>query len=175
MVGPLALALEAGDDGVVSEGFFTEAGFCQSWVADHQVAGDESHFDRLLPLLVELGAGTFRFRGVPIFAFATVLFCPSEGFLFFRSVEDSAIHPADELGHVDTFDAHAEVGFKEVGIDDRPGNAHGGSSHGEVGAIAHSGDGETGLAEAENFFGDVGGYFQVTSFLDIATVDAEGR
>ena len=40
MVGPLALALEAGQDGIVAERLFAKSQFGQARIANHQVPGD---------------------------------------------------------------------------------------------------------------------------------------
>ncbi len=50
VVGPVPLALEAAEDGVVAEGLLAEADLGQPRVADHQVAGDHGHLDRRLPV-----------------------------------------------------------------------------------------------------------------------------
>ena len=49
VVGPLALPLEAGGDGVVAQGLLAKAQLGQARIADHQVAGDQGHLDRQSP------------------------------------------------------------------------------------------------------------------------------
>ena len=49
MIGPLSLALESCGDGVAAHGFLGESHFGEFGIADHEVPGDESHFDDIVP------------------------------------------------------------------------------------------------------------------------------
>ena len=56
-VGPLALSLEAGGNGIVSQRLFLEAHLTQLGVAPHQVAHDNHHLHDELPVGILLFAG----------------------------------------------------------------------------------------------------------------------
>ncbi|MEN9991533.1 MAG: hypothetical protein RLZZ224_1235 [Verrucomicrobiota bacterium] len=175
VVGPLALTLEARADGVVALAFFGITFGREAWVTDHQVAGDESHFHGNFPLVIQLRAAAGGFWGVVILALVAVIADPSEGALVFLGVVDFVIDATEELGHIDRFHAHAEVFFKESLVDDRAGDAHRHAAHGEVRLTAHRSDGETGAAEAEDLFLDIGRDRGIARVLDIATVDTKSR
>ena len=113
MVGPLALTLEACGDGIVTLRLFAVADFSELVIADHQVAGDECHFDRIAPFGVELLTAALRLFTVVIFAFWTVVFDPCEGLIKFSLVVDAFAHAADKLSHVDRFDTHAKCALPE--------------------------------------------------------------
>ena len=174
VVSPLPLALEASGDGVVALGLFAEAHFCEFGVSDHQVAGDERHFHAVFPFRVDLFAGACAGGRVAVAAFWAVGFDPRECHCVFCGVVLSLAHAADEFREVDCFDAHSEPFFPECRVDDRAGDAHGSSAHGEVAFAAHERDGESAAGEAENFFADVSGDFSVGGGLDILAVDSEG-
>ena len=56
MVGPLALALETAQDGIVTKGFLAPVKLGQARVANQQVTGDQGHPDHRLPIPVLLCA-----------------------------------------------------------------------------------------------------------------------
>ena len=173
VVGPLSLALEAGRDGMVSLGLLTEAHLGELRIADHEVAGDEGHLDRDLPLGVEALAGTLGLRAVPILALATVRLHPGECLGELDFVVNPPVDAPDELGHVHRLAAHPEPVLEEVRTDDRSGDAHGRSAHGEVGAAAHGRGGESGADEAQDLLAHVIRDLLVPAVLHVVPVDAE--
>ena len=78
MVGPVALALEAGQDGVVAEGFLAEAELRQARIADHQVAHDHRRTSPRTPIPSPCACGCCDFR-VVVLAFGAVLLAPRPG------------------------------------------------------------------------------------------------
>ena len=75
-VGPLALALETGQDGVMSQGFLAKAELSQARVANHQVAGDHRHLDDFFPILVLLRPAALVMWRVVFATFLAVGFHP---------------------------------------------------------------------------------------------------
>ena len=116
MIRPLALALEACGDRIVALGFFTKSGFCEFGVSGHEVAGNERHFHTGFPFRIELLAGALFVGGIPVFAFFAIGFNPFHRLGEFGFVIDLAVYAANEFGHVDRFDAHAQPMLEEGGI-----------------------------------------------------------
>jgi hypothetical protein len=172
-VRPLPLALEAAGDGVVALGLLAEAHLLERRVADHQVAGDQRHLDRLLPLAVELLAAALGGRRVEVLALGAVLLHPGQRLLVLGLVIDALVHAADELRHVDGLDAHAEVFLEERLVHDGAGDAHGDAAHAEVRLAAHGGHGQAGAGEAQDLLRHVLRDGVVAAVLDVAAVDAE--
>ena len=50
MIGPLALSLEPGCDGVSTERLLAESEFVKNWISNHEVAPDDRHFDNEFPV-----------------------------------------------------------------------------------------------------------------------------
>ena len=174
VVSPLTLTLEAGRDGAVAASLFLEAQLGQARVAVHEVAGDDRHLgDELPPVLVLLGV--LPLRRVPVLALLEVLADPLVGLLVLFGVVDALIDAAGELGHVDVFVTHAEVGAEEVGVDDGAGDTHGDGAHGQVGLTLHLRDSQAGGRVVEEAGTHVLGDGGVVSVLHVLAVDAEGR
>jgi hypothetical protein len=175
VVGPLPLTLEAGGDGMMSLRFFPESHFGQLRIANHEIARDKGHLHGCFPLGIESLAGALGLGRVPIFALLAMGFHPFERLGKFGFVVNPPLDAADEFDHVQRLDAHAEPMLEKRGVDDRSGDAHRSSTHGEVGAAAHRGRGETSADEAQNFLLHVGGNFFVARVLDVLPVNPEGR
>ena len=174
VVGPLALSLETGGDGIVTLCLFTESHFVEFWIPDHEVAGDECHFYGVFPFAIELFAAAFLILAVVVVTFGAVGFDPIEGFFEFVGVVGTLAHASGKFSHVDGFEAHPEVVFPEGGIDDRTGDAHGGAAHGKVCLAAHVGDCETGAGKIEELIDDISGDVGIAGFLHVFAVDAKG-
>ena len=131
VVGPLALALEPGEDGVMAVGFLEKPLSAQVGVADHEVADDHGHLDAHGPGLVLAVAGMPHVGGVDVRAFLAVGLDPFEGPLEFGVGVDPLLEAAVDLAHVDGLVAHAEVVLEEVRVDDGAGDAHRDRADGE--------------------------------------------
>ena len=170
----MTLTLETGGDGIMSARFFLVPQFAEPVIAVHEVAGYQSHLDRILPFGIELFARTDFFGAVGIFAFLAVFLHPGEGAFILFSVIDFIAHTVREYRHINYFHTHTEIVFKKRLIDDRPGNAHGATPHGEVGFSFHHRHGQTGLSKAQEFFFDIGGNGGIARILHITAIDSKG-
>ena len=124
VVGPLALPLETGGDGVVPQRLLLVTQFRQARVAHHQIAGDERHLDRRFPVFILLRAAALLFRWIAIRAFGTVRFDPGHGLLKLDRIVDVLFETADELRHVHKFRAHAEILLEKPRLHDGTGYPH---------------------------------------------------
>ena len=175
-VGPLALSLESGRNGIVPQRFLLESHLQQFGVALHEVAHDEGHLHDKLPvgvlLLACLGLGLHII--VLALVLLAVLLGPCHGLGILLLVIDALGHAADNLGEVDRLAAQAQVLLEEVGIDDRARNAHRHAAHRQIAASAHGGYSLSGTGKAQQFVGHIGGDGIVVDVLHIAPVNAEG-
>ena len=174
-IGPVALSLETGENRIMTARLLLIAHLIEFAIAHHQVAGDERHFDRVFPLLVELFARALAFTLVRVVPFRAIGFHPFHGLRILGLVIDAITHTAGELGQVDCLDAHTEKGFKEVLVNDRARDAHGATAHGKVGFAAHHRHCQTSLNETEHFFFHVVGDLRVARILHVPSVDTESR
>ena len=175
MVGPLALSLKAGGDGVAAQRLFSVPEFGQARVAHHQVAGDERHLHRDLPVEVLLLAAALFLGGIVVLSFRTVLFHPGQRFFELVRVVDPFLGPADELDHVDDLYPHSQVVLEHRLVDDRPGDPHRYPAHRQVGLAAHGGHRQPGAGELQQLFLRVRRDLGLSGVLHVAAVDAESR
>ena len=91
---------------------FTEAQLGELGISGHEVAGDQRHLHASLPLGIELFAGAFLGGRIPVLALLAIRLHPFERLGEFDLVVDTALDAANELGHVNGLDAHAEPFFK---------------------------------------------------------------
>jgi len=149
--------------------------FGQPGITDHQVTGDESHFDRFLPFHVQLGAGTPGFGRVIILALGAMFFDPSQGAGIFLRIINSLVHAAQKFRHVKGLDPHAEMLLEERLIHNRTGNAHGDPAHAEVGFAAHERGGQAGPGELQQLGLYVRRQALIAAILHIPAVNTERR
>ena len=157
MVGPLSLTLEAAGDGVVTNLFFLER-IGKLLIACHEVLDDAVHLNGEFPLLFfffgsEFDAAFFAEEGygfgVIVSAFLAVCLGPSESLLIVLFVVDAFFHTAEDLDLVNGFDAHTEVAFHHVLIDDGACDTHALGTDLEVGFALHRSNSDCCAAEAE--------------------------
>ena len=183
MVRPLSLALEAGSDGVMADGFFNEA--CgQVLVALDQILDDAVHLDREFPLLLffflcKLDAALFAEEvdvfGVVIAAFLAVLLRPGQCLFIGLMVVDALFHAAEDLDLVNGLHAQAQILLHEVLIHDGAADAHGDGADLQIALAPHRRDCDSGTAEAQQLFLHVVGDFRdLVAVLHLMAVDAEG-
>ncbi len=122
-------------------GLLAETKLCQPWVAHHEVASNEGHLYRLLPLAVELGTGTALGGLIEIGTLFAVGLSPLERFFILHGVKYPALNAAHDLCHVHTLDAHAEPFFPEGSVHNTARYAHAGATNAEIGFAAHNGHG----------------------------------
>ncbi len=175
VVGPLALPLESGGDGVVALGFLAEPEFGEARIADHQVACDHCHLHDVRPDPVFLLLRALDFGGVVVLPLDAVRTDPGIGLFEFDGIVDALVHAADDLAHVDRFAAHPEVAFEEIVVHDGAGDAHCHPADREVGLAAHEPDRHGGTRERQDLFADVVRDLRVVGVLHLASVDAERR
>ncbi len=175
VVGPLPLALEAGDDGVAAQGLLAEAQLGQPRIADHQVAGDDGHFDRPLPDPLLLGRREAVLRRVLVLAFLAVGLGPGQGPPELGGIQNVPLDAADKLDHIGRLDPHAQPALEEVVVDQGAGDAHRDVAQREIGFAAEGGRGQTGAHEAEKFLTHIGGDVGLVPVLHVAAIDAERR
>ena len=173
MVGPLALALESGQDRVVAHAFFNEAVLAQIFIADHQVAGDHRHLHGVFEGLFRALFGEALLAVVNVFADLAVLVGPGDRLLVFGGIVDILVNAADDLGHIDRFATHPEVFFIEIGLEDGSGNTHGHGTDGKVGFAAHLGGGDPSAGKTQDLFRNIVGDLLFIGVLYIVTVNAE--
>ena len=100
---PLALSLETGCNGIVSQGFFLESHFFQFGISGHQVAHDNRHLYNEFPISIFLFTGFTFFRTVlEVFTFVclAIFFSPGHGFGVFFVVIDAFVHSTDDFCEV---------------------------------------------------------------------------
>ena len=174
-VRPLALALEPAQDGVVAQGFLSEAHFLELGVALQEVLDDNGHLYHELPVLVFLFPGFLEVRAVAhILVLLAVLLGPGKRLLKLLMVVDAPFHAADNLHLVYAFAAHAQVVFEEVRVHDGTGDAHAHGADGQIRPAPQGGGGHGGAGKAEELFLHIGRDGLVVSVLDVMSVDAEG-
>ena len=183
MVRPLSLALEAGSDGVMADGFFNEA--CgQVLVALDQILDDAVHLDREFPLLLffflcKLDAALFAEEvdvfGVVVAAFLAVRLRPCQRLFIRLMVVDAFLHAAEDLDLVNGLDAQTQIFLHELLVDDGAADAHAHGTDLEVALAAHRGGSDGRAAEAQELFLHVVGNFgDLIAVLHLVAVDAEG-
>ena len=183
VVRPLSLALEAGSDGVVSDGFFNEA--CgQVFVALDQILDDAVHLDRKFPLLffffrgkldTALFAEEVNIFGVVVAAFLAVLLRPCQRLFIGLMVVDTLFHAAEDLNLVNGLHTQAQILLHEVLIHDGAADAHGDGADLQIALAPHRRNCDSGTAEAQQLFLHVVGDFgDLIAVLHLMAVDAEG-
>ena len=178
IVGPLALALHTGSDGVVAQTLLLEAQLLETRVAVHQVVDDKHILDGELPVLVLLLAGLgLAYLLVVVVALIglAVLLGPSHGLLVLLRVIDTLVHTAQDFDQVHILGTHAEIVLEEVGVDDTSGNTHTGVTHAQIALAAHRSHSLCGAGKAQYLFCHVGWDSVVVEVLHIMAVDAESR
>ena len=178
IVGPLALALHTGSDGVVTQTLLLEAQLLETRVAVHQVVDDKHILYGELPVLVLLLAGLgLAYLLVVVVALIglAVLLGPSHGLLVLLGVIDTLVHTAQDFDQVHILGTHAEIVLEEVGVDDTSGDTHTGVTHAQITLAAHRSHSLCGTGKAQYFFCHVGRDSVVVEVLHIMAVDAESR
>ena len=124
LIGPVALTLETGGDGVVAQRLLHQPFFRQFRVALHHVADAHRHQQALFQHRAALCFIALILLSVLIFAVAEVFIRPRQRHLQLGFIIDFLIDSPAQLRHVDSLDLHAEPGFKEIVVDDGAGDAH---------------------------------------------------
>ena len=124
LIGPVALTLETGGDGVVAQRLLHQPFFRQLRVALHHVADAHRHQQALFQHRAALRFIALILLGVLIFAVAEMFIRPRQRHLQLGFIIDFLIDSPAQLRHVDSLNLHPEPGFKEVVVDDGAGDAH---------------------------------------------------
>ncbi len=117
VVGPLALSLETGGDGIVAKRLFAEAEFLQTGVAGHEVTDNKVHLDDELPVGILLFAGVLP-QGVVVVSFVLLAVgdSPLVSLLVLFGVKNALIDATADFDHIDIFVSHAEILLEEVRV-----------------------------------------------------------
>ena len=159
MVCPLTLTLETACDRVVTNFLLYEC-IREILVACHKVFDDAIHLNSELPLFLFLFGCEFDLAvfaeernclWVVITALFAVFFCPCKSFLVLFLVVNAFFHTAKDLNFINGLNAHTEVLFHHILIDDGTGDTHTLGTDLEVGFAAHSSNSNSSTTKAEKF------------------------
>ena len=175
MIGPLALALETGGDGVMPERLLAPALRGQLRIARHQIARHQRHLHRNLPFPVQLRARAARLGSIVILPLPAIFLHPFHRLLEFRPVVNAPFHAPDEFAHVHRLHPHPQIILEKGGVHHRAGNAHGNASHPQVRLAPHHRHRQPGAAESQNLLPHVLRDGLVFRVLHVPPVNSEGR
>ncbi len=175
VVGPLALALEAREDGVVAAGLLLKAQLLEPFVPDHQIARDQVHLDvrqKGLALLFRAVADR-RIVLVPA-GQGDVFVHPLDRPLKLLEIVDPFLPAADKFGQVHAFRAQAERLFQQRRVHHGTRDAHGRAAHGQVALAAHRRHRQARARKFEQLFLAILGDGKVADVQHVVAVDAKG-
>ena len=180
-VGPVALTLEACDNGVFAQCLLVPAHLVQHLVAVHNITHDHGHTHHKAPIIVgsdHLGAlddvGQILAR-VDVNALGAVVLDPCHGALVFLVIVDLQLDAAQHLAQIHPLGTQAKVFLHHIGIAIAAHNAHGNAADIDIGLVLHPADSHSAASEAQDLFLHIGGDARVAHILYVTAVNGKGR
>ena len=109
MIGPLTLSLESSCYRIVAQGFFAETCLGKPRISNHQVTGNQGHFDYHLPLPGFAFSRKLLVRIIQVGTFLTIFLYPGKRSFIFCMIIDATLGATDDFGHIDHFGTHSQI------------------------------------------------------------------